>query len=339
MNSGDPTPAPLRLSIIVEWANTRLNGQERAAGLLQRLGRQWQEILARDYPDALSEETRSFLARLDPRVELLLVSPEALSAAIEDDLRRRVPATLDVAIHVAEGLEYYPLKNFGASLAGGDILLFVDSDVLPDDGWLAHLLGSLARPDIHVVCGQTYIAPIDLWSRAFALGWTYALRDSSGGLSTPHKIYANTIAFRADVYRKTGFRPVGRRSRGAASLLREDLGRLGMAVWENRAASADHPPPSDFRHLLIRALAEGRDHYLKHSEVRSVRGLRESLGIAAARLARGFLRVRRDWRRAGLRRHEVPVALAIVSTYYGVTALGGLLTHASPAFMGRHFRV
>jgi len=339
MNSDAPTPHPLRLSIIIEWANTRLNGQERATELLQRLGRQWQEILARDYPQAIPSEARPFLDSLDRRVELLLVSSEALPAVTQDELRRRLPGTFDVGIHVAEGLEYYPLKTFGASLAGGDILLFVDSDVLPDDGWLAHLLGSLARPDIHVVCGQTYVAPIDLWSRAFALGWTYTLRDPSGGLGTPSKFYANSIAFRADAFRKTGFRPLGRRSRGAASLMREDLGRLGMSVWENRAASVDHPPPSGFRHLVIRALAEGRDHYLKHSEQRSVRGLRESLALAAKRWARGFARIHRDWRRAGLRRHEVPAALAVVSAYYGTTALGGLLTHASPAFMGRHFRV
>lgn len=339
VTSDDLTPHPLRLSIVIEWANTRLNGQERATGLLQRLGRQWEEILARDYPEALPNEARSFLARLDRRVELFLVSSEALSAAIEDDMRRRLPGSFDVAIHVAGGLEYYPLKNFGASLAGGDILLFVDSDVLPDDGWLAHLLGSLARPDVHVVCGQTYVAPTDLVARAFALGWTYALRDPSGGLFTPDKFYANNLALRADLFRKTQFRPLGRRSRGACSLLREDLGRLGIVVWENRAASVDHPPPSSVGHLVVRALAHGRDQYLSHAEERSVWGLKRSLGIAAERLARGFSRARREWRRVGLRRRDVPAALAVISGYYAVFALGGLLTHASPALMGRHFRV
>jgi hypothetical protein len=330
---------PLRLSIVIEWANTRLNGRERAAELFRRLGLQWQEILARRYPEALPGEARLFLASLDSRVELLLVSPEALSVPAAEDVRRLLPETFDVAIHVAEGLEYYPLKNFGASLAGGDILLFVDSDVLPDDGWLAHLLGSLARPDVHVVCGQTYVAPTDLVARAFALGWTYALRDPSRGLFTPDKFYANNLALRADIFRKTQFRPLGRRSRGACTLLREDLGRLGVVVWENRAAGVDHPPPSSAGHLVVRALAHGRDQYLSHAEARSVRGLQRSLGIAAERLARGFSRARREWRRVGLRRRDVPAALAVISAYYALFALGGLLTHASPALMGRHFRV
>jgi hypothetical protein len=267
------------------------------------------------------------------------VSPRAGASSLEADVRRRLPGCFDVALHVAPGLEYYPLKNFGGSRAGGDILLFVDCDVLPDDGWLAHLLGTLGRSDVHVVCAQTYVAPVDLWSRAFALGWSYNLRDREGGLGTPEKFYGNTIAFRAPVFRQTPFRPLGRRSRGASSLLRQDLGRLGIAIWENRAAGVDHPPPSGVRHLAIRALAEGRDHYWKQDERRGLPALKESLRLAGARLARGVGRARRHWRRVGLRRRQVPAAIAIISTYYGLSAFGGLLTHLSPGFMGRHFRV
>jgi hypothetical protein len=337
--AGAEVARELRLSIVVEWANARLNGDHRAVRLLERLGRQWEEIQRRDYPPLLSRDARAFLERLHARPQLLLVSSTALGPALEARLRGRLPASFDVVVHLAPGLEYYPLKSFGGSLAVGDLLLFVDCDVLPDEGWLAHLLGSFARPDIAVVCAQTYISPRDLWSRAFAIGWNYDLRDASGGLRTPDKFYANTIAFRAPVFRATGFRAVGRRSRGAATMLKEDLARLGMAVWENRAAGVDHPPPSGLGHLMLRALAEGRDHYMKHGEARSARALRRSLGVAAARLARVFRRVRRHRRAVGLRRVEVPVALAIVCTYYGTAALGGVLTHLSPGFTGRRFRV
>lgn len=335
----DPTARPLRLSLIMEWSNTRLNGQPRALALLERLDRQWQELRARHYPESLPPEARRLLDGLDPRPELLIVSSEAVGIATEDDVRRRLSRSFDVSIHVAEGLEYYPLKNQGANLVSGDILLFIDSDVLPDDGWLTHLLGTFARADVHVVCGQVYVAPIDVWSTAFALGWTYDLRASPDGLIKPQKFYANNIAFRASVFRRTTFRPLGLRSRGASSLLRRDLDRLGMSVWENRRAAVDHPAPASLRHLLVRALAHGRDHYLKDTEERSVRGLRRSLGIAAERLVRGFTRTRQHWRRVGLRPFEIPVVLTIISVYYAAFALGGLLTHASPAFMGRHFRV
>jgi hypothetical protein len=337
--SGDLAARQLRLSIIVEWANARLNGEARAARLLERLGRQWREIQGREYPPMLPQEARGFLDGLHPRAELLLVSPAALGPGLVARLRGLLPETLDVGVHVAPGLEYYPLKSFGAERASGDVLLFVDCDILPDESWLAQLLGSFARPDVDVVCAQTYVAPTDLWARAFALGWTYELRDPSGGLRIPDKLYANSIAFRGPVYRKTGFRGVGRRSRGASSLLREDLARLGVPVWENRAAGAEHPPPAGPRHLVVRALAHGRDHYMRDGETRSVARLRRSLRVAAGRLARCVRRARRHWRAVGLRPVEVPVALAVMCAYYGTMALGGVLTHVSPGYMSRHFRV
>src|SRR5262245_51431488 len=298
-----------RLSIIIEWANARLNGESRAARLLEQLSRQWQEIQAREYPAALTPDARTLLASLAPRPELLLVSSTPVPPDFQARLQDMLAGWFDVGVHLAPGLEYYPLKNLGRQLAAGDLLLFVDCDVLPDAGWLAHLLGSFARPDVHVVCAQTYVAPADVWSAAFAMGWTYELRDPAGGLWQPQKFYANSIAFREPVFRKTGFRPVGHRSRGAVSMLRDDLAQLGVVVWENRAAGADHPPPSGLRHLAIRALAAGRDHYMHRQETRSVQGLGYCVGTAAGRLVRGWRRTRRHWRTIGLTRPQIPAVL------------------------------
>jgi hypothetical protein len=335
----DNSSGPGRLSIVVEWANTRLNGEPRAVKLLEALDRQWQERLAGAYPETLPAEARAFLDALDKRVELVVVAAEPLSGGVEDDLRRRMSPELDVAIHVAEGLDYYPLKNFGAAQATGELLLFVDSDVLPDDGWLAHLLGTFARPDVAVVCGQTYVAPTDLFARAFALGWTYRLPDRSGGLFEPRKFYANTIAFRTEVFRATGFPSIGKRTRGAASLLGQALRHRGISVWVNPQACVDHPPPANLRHMAIRALAHGRDQYMKHSEARHLSGLVRSVGIAGGRLGRGCYRTVRGWRRVGLKPWQVPIALAICCGYHALFALGGVLTHVSPTAMSRRFRV
>jgi hypothetical protein len=337
----DPSPSfPRRLSIVIEWANTRLNGERRAAALLDRLDQQWQALLARDYPKTLPGESRAFLDRLDKRVELLIVSSEPLPGATEDAIRKRLSAAFDVGIHVGKGLEYYPMKNFGAGLASGEILLFVDSDVLPDDGWLAHLVGTFGRSDVDVVCGQTYVAPTDLFARAFALGWTYKLPERSGKVFPARKFYANTIALRTEVFRHAGgFPSIGTRTRGAASLLGQALERHGKRVWENQNACVDHPPPSSVRHLAIRALAHGRDQYMKQSEERHLAGLVRSVGIATGRFGRGAYRTLRGWRRVGLRPWEVPAALAICAGYHVCFALGGILTHVSPRAMGRRFRV
>jgi hypothetical protein len=331
---------PLRLSIVIEWTNTRLNGVLRAEQVLAELGGQWQRLVAGVHPEDLPAESARFLARLHPRAELLIVSGEPIDAELASAIRARAAAGFDVSVEVKEGLEYYPLKNFGAALASGELLLFVDSDVLPDPGWLAHLLGSFARPDVAVVAGQTYVGPCSLMGRAFALGWSYELRDPSGGLVQRRKFSGNNVAFRTDGFRRAGgFPSVGGATRGAASLLRRELERMGIAVWQNRSAAVDHPPPSGFRHLAMRGVAHGRDKYLTTCAWRSLGAFWASERAAARRLARGVASVFRDGARVGLSRREIPAAVALLCAYYGCFALGGVLTHLSPAAMGRHFRV
>jgi hypothetical protein len=329
----------LRLSIVVEWANTRLNGVFRAWTLLDILGAQWRALAARSYPATLPAGAPAFLDRLDPRAELIVVTGDGPAAAIEEETRRRLPPLFDVEVLAADGLEYYALKNRGAERARGDLLFFVDSDVALDPDCMAHLLGSFAQPGVDVVCGQTYVAPVDLFSRAFALGWTYPLPDKSANLRRAGKFYANGIAFRTEVFRQIGFPPIGPRTRGATKLLGQALARRGIPVWENPRAGVAHPPPAGFRHLAVRALAHGRDHYMDRSEERHLYGLARSVGLAAARLSRGFYRTFREGRRVGLEPWELPAVLAICSSYYAFFALGGVLTHVSPRAMGRRFRV
>jgi hypothetical protein len=297
---------PLRLSIVLEWASTRLAGMPRAWALLDALGRQWRAIGDGASPETLPDAAVRLLARIDRRVEVLIASGDASAAALENEIRRRLPDPFDLEMLVVAGMEYYPLKSHAARRATGDLLLFLDSDLLPDEGWLAHLLGSFAQPAIDVVCGQTYVAPADLVARAFALGWTYHPRDESGKLFRPRKLYANNIAFRAEIFRRTG---------------------------------VAHPPPSSPRHMVVRALAHGRDHYMKRSEERHLAGLARSLGTAARRLGLSFYRAFRHRRAVGLERREVPAALAVCCVYYAFLALGGLLTHLRPETLGRRFRV
>ena len=327
----EPGAAPSwRLSIIIEWANTIWNGEARAVRLLDRIHDEWQAICADRYPDDLPREAIALLQGRGPRHELLIVSGAKGVEALAAEFQRRVPESFDVKVHVSEGLEYYPLKNFGARLANGDFLLFVDSDVLPEQGWLAHLLGSFARPDVRVVCGQTFVEPSGFYSRAFALGWSYQLRDKSAGFVAPRKFYANNIVFRADVFRESPFPSVGPRSRGACSALGRTLASRGIRVWENRRTGVDHPPPAWFRHMAVRALVHGRDYYLGQGPERSLRGVATAVRIAWERLIRGFRTTMRHWRDVGLRRHEIPAAMAVMSVYYATVALGGLLTHISP---------
>src|SRR5437763_6200178 len=134
-------------SIIVEREQARWQAQTRSRAMLR--------ILAEQVREATGDLLQS-------PVELLVCVDQA---ALEG-CREFVLATLGrdaelfrICFLGAPGLEYYELKNLGVREAGGDLLIFVDSDVLPEAGWLAHLLAPLSDPSISVVGGNTYVEP------------------------------------------------------------------------------------------------------------------------------------------------------------------------------------
>jgi len=331
--------SPLTVSFVLEWANTTYNGIPRLFGFLDILRQQWQQMIDGQYPSDLDQEACHFLQCISPQPELLIVSGEHIGGTMMEEVSAGCAPAFIPAFHVNEGVEYYGLKNYGAELAGGDILCFLDSDVYPDEDWLMYLLGTLARPEIRAVAGQPYVAPIDLMSRAFALGWTYELQDPSGALIQCKKIYANNVAFDREIFNRVGFAPLKRRTRGAGSILGKELREMGYPVWENRKAQVDHPAPSGWKHLVIRAIAHGRDMCMNETEERSLRGFLHCQKTAAKRLWRGIANTCKNWRVVGLRSLEVIPAMFIITSYYILFSLGGMLTQVSPKLMGRHFRL
>ncbi len=329
----------LRVSIVMEWANTHLNGVSRAQVVLDELDRQWRLVTSGDLPADASDTERSFLATLAPEAELLIVSGEAIDAATRAEIEDRQSPGLQADIHIAEGLEYYPLKNFGIQLTTGDIVLLIDSDVIPDPGWLAYLLSSFERGEVSVVAGQPYVGSDDLFSRAFALGWIFDRRYPSPDIEPAPIIFSSNIAFRSDAIRPAGFPCIGSRTRGAAQLLRRKLERRGITLWLNRRAYVDHPPPSNLRHMLVRALAHGRDFYGDVSEQRNLRALRWSLGTAVTRNVRAWRACILERSHVGLPAWQVPAAWSIIATYYLFFAAGGVITYIDPKRSGRRFRV
>jgi len=171
------------------------------------------------------------------------------------------------------------------------------------------------------------------------LGWTYDLPDKEGRLFATEKFFANNVAFLTKLYRQFGFAPLNRRTRGSAALLGEQLMREGYPVWQNGKALVDHPAPAGWKHLVIRAIAHGRDMYMKRSEERSLAGLVRSQKTAAARMRKGVETTYVHWKDVGLSRSEVLPAVFIQGCYYGLFSLGGILTHLSPDVMGRRFRL
>jgi hypothetical protein len=90
-----------------------------------------------------------------------------------------------------DGGEYYELKNAGARKAIGDVIVFLDSDVIPEPGWLARLIEPFADEDVGVVAGNSYLDPQGFYGKTFALAWQPGYIEPCRGCSSSGRISAS----------------------------------------------------------------------------------------------------------------------------------------------------
>jgi hypothetical protein len=317
-------------SAIIEWENVKLSELDRARRMLRELSMQIGEI-----EQDLSAPPEIFI----------LYDPEAIDP---DSLRGLIDAAFyDRAGHDRQGLElrllpapngsYYRQKNHGATLASRELVMFVDSDVIPEPGWLAALLGAFRDPAVGIVCGNTYIDPTSLYARAFALFWFFPLRSKEKGLKPSAYFFANNVIFRRDLFLSYGF-PDLPLLRGQCAVLARSLRRDGHAIFVHNEARVSHPPPNGFAHFVKRALCEGHDVALsaKTSEQPDSRG-------AHVRLKRSLTRsARRIWHHGpevGLGRVSAIAAIAIAAAYYTLFFVGESVTRVKPEIIRKRFPI
>jgi hypothetical protein len=337
--AGRDLPATFAVTVIVEFENFTAAGEERCAAMLRALAAQGAR-LARE-----AGSGDPFLSRLRPPLELIAVfDPRSVGEPVVRDLLHRhlAPAAHAVAARVEPlpGGAYYEQKNHGARLAAGDLLVFLDSDVIPDDGWLEQLIRSFAHPGLRVVGGDAYVAPRDLFTRTVALAWLFPPR-AGAGLSRDRWFLANNVAFLRFLFLEHPFPvlPPGV-CRGSCVELARTLVRIGAPPYRNSLARVEHAPPAGLRHYLVRGVAEGRDALLE---------MRRSLGPRRASLRRSVGRASRKWKRAagtivaerrrvGLPLLQIPLAAALAGAYYACYLLGDLGVRTFPRAFERRFQ-
>lgn len=307
------------VTVVVEWENAKLSELGRARRMLAEFARQLGEVAPG------MAEPPELTVLYDPAA----IDPAVVRGCLDEAFAATAPgARPPVRLVPSEGCGYYRQKNAGAAASSREVVLFLDSDVVPEPGWLRALLGSFADPSVEVVCGNTYVEPEGLYAKAFAAFWFFPLRSGDDSVREAPYFFANNVAFRRDLFNAHGF-PDLPLLRGQCVVLADALRRSGRRILVNGAARVSHPPPNGLAHFVKRAVVHGHDALT-----------RERLGVRVdgpgtarrfVRASRRALRAIRDNRRAvGLGPVGAAAAGGIALAYYGLAALGEGLTRVSP---------
>jgi hypothetical protein len=323
------------VSVVIEWENVLLAEIGRCRRMLRELRRQ---ILELNSPVSTAVE-----------FEIIVVfNPEAVQSAVITNELAEIFQAGDPNIvwrpTPAAGLNYYDLKNYGARQTGGDIILFLDSDVIPEAGWLKNLLGAFDNPAVDMVGGNTFLDLSEFLGRAMALIWYFPLRATESVLKENPSFFANNVAFRKSTVARFPFPKMpGGATRGSCLQLARNLRREGVKIYRHSGAQVSHPPPNGWHHLFIRGVAAGRDELLMRRLVRgqSWFGLEgcHALGRCFSNTFRGCRSILKRRKKANLSPGEIPLALGVVLIYSHCRLFGAWGTQIAPKFMGNHFRI
>ena len=203
-----------------------------------------------------------------PKVVVSHGGSAADAGPLRDNIEAEAPELADVAdlaFTACPGGRYYDLKNNGIALTEGDIVVYMDSDTVPEPGWLSTLLKPFQHAGTVCVNGHTYLSHDDFFSRTFALIWFFPMAHGDERFAAKRAINANNVAFRRDWIVGHPF-PQHKGFKVSCTLLMHQLRREGHAII-NADARVYHYSPRGWRFFYWRALVTGRDADRKYVEL------------------------------------------------------------------------
>jgi hypothetical protein len=319
-----------KIALIVEWDNARLSELDRACEMLRR-------VCAQAVAAARTSNAQfDLLVIYDPES----IDPSIPQTAVAECIDAKVwPGS--ISIHQAPGQHYYDQKNFGVRQTDADTIILIDSDVVPDEGWLANLLEAIRDPQVSVVSGETYLATDTYYERLLAAFWLFETKKPPRPMYEVKNFYANNVAFRADILRRFPF-PSAETYRGQCTTLAKMLRADGVRLYRAGSAMVSHPPPASVSHFVSRAFCHGHDivlsrksrrlGWLAASPVGAVFRFLRDVALAPARIIRR--------RQASVRSFSgAIVAFGLAVAYASLKLAGELTTFVSPRFVRSRFSI
>jgi len=316
-------------SIIIEWENVLLAEMQRSRKMLQQLATQITEV--------------SHFLSSKPEV-IIVFNPEdveisQLKSIIDEGLAQCL-SLIRLDLIPGPNQHYYEIKNFGASKSNNDLIILLDSDVIPENNWLSGLLESFKDPKVSVVGGTSYITPDSFMEKAFASFWFFPLKSNSNDRISENELFlANNVAFRRDIFLSNPF-PSMDQFRGQCYALCSELRSKGIKIFVQPKSRVSHPTPNGFRHFMIRALCGGQSHASTLKYKNNNRTGERQNNISFQKIFRKrFSQILQRSRQLGLNPIETVGVFGVAFSYYSLELIGFIISMIWPDLIRKNFSV
>jgi glycosyltransferase involved in cell wall biosynthesis len=308
-------------SLIVEWENFHNTDESRSHDMLKILAQQAASKILEDHSNI---ELLVVFDPADTEKSIVTKIVNKYWGVLSDRLTCRVVPIPDSS--------YYVLKNRAALLSRGELIVFVDCDVLPQPAWLDNILLPFSDPMIGVSQGATYVEPHNLATLGLALAWVFPIKLGDGTLSESNNVFANNIAFRRSVFLEDPY-PELSTWRGQCIAQREVLKNHGVGINWSENARTIHPFPAGFLAVVTRAFLNGHDHVIRYERA----GGKKADWKASYRRFKSYKKRARKRRvkirdELALSRSDEFLCMFIAAMYWGLALVSACMLHAFPDF-------
>jgi len=309
------------LSIVLEWENAKSSELGRARDMLAMLLAQLKQLSPR--------------FRGPPEIILVYDSGDGAAESVLEQVKGEMTGFQGVIRALpTSGLDYYEQKNLGASEARSDLILFLDSDVIPEEGWLESLITALLEEDADVSGGCAHMPTGSFYEKSFAAFWFFPVRGEMPHREVYGAFAANNVLFKTNVAREHPF-PKTDQIRGRCLVLARSLRETGHKIVMEPNARVTHPAPNGFSHFVKRSLCDGQSQVLKRERTGPTLPFKQLYWNVKSSSAR-ILSTRE---KVGLSPLGVAGAMGLATAYYGISCVGELITIVKPNFIRDHVRV
>lgn len=307
------------LTIVVEWENAIIADQSRALQMLSCIGRELRELGPEHFSGV------EIISGYDPTGIRLEV--------IEGMLRQGLGVIpwIDIRNIPLPGRDYYQMKNECAAESRGEIVLLLDSDVIPAPRSLKKLIEAFEDSEVQICASAVHLANGSLLEKTLALIWAYELPSAEIGIKKIGSFFVSCVAYRRGVLLKFPYPSSGGTARASCAAHVRELRAAGIPMHRRVDAHIEHPAPKGFYEFVERALARGRDKVLASRK--------PFWKNVVLEIKRGLGMITKRHKLVGIRSYQLPSVLVVSSAWWLLLMAGGIATFIAPKQMRKRLQL